>query len=251
MTDDVQPTSRPTQAAHYADVRHITIQEAVSGNARFPTYKAARNRLETIRDKYAVWRWTDVLDDEDSLLLWIQGFNVTPEEKAQGYIGNYAWMGVVSLSGGKFTLRVEKIPLRVRNHPKRNMAVQGKHPHPNWSHPVLSTVKKGKVFRTDAEATKLFDRLQEEYPETTIRPERSKLFLMVFSRTYKPQPLKKIVLSVLPHAGGYRIEEGEIAVPVKERARRQKVDEVPVSSQLFAAEILRFSPTAKDSPPAV
>ena len=164
---------------HYASVNNPSIEAAIHGLYRFETPKQAMDRLNTIRAHFTLSKHQlEDAEGEWSAVLWIRGYEVTPEEEAEGYLGNYAMIRGIKAPEGHYTLVTEKMPVESKKHPQRK---QKKHPYPNWGHPILRAVKKGRVYETLEDIRAELTQLHSEYPETTI-PGLNKLFLMIHGK---------------------------------------------------------------------
>ncbi len=187
--------SKSKQKKSYASVKSPTIEAVTSGFFRFANEAQALARLEAIRDTFIISRLPEGEEapPPDALRLWIRGFNVTPEEKEQGYTGNYALIRVRNTNDTKYTLVANKLPTDKKYHPQRKRT---KSRHPNWGHPILRAIKKKKIYSSLEETQAEILRLHEEYPEVSI-PCTGKMYIMIYQKTKKgDSPIKKWVLEV-------------------------------------------------------
>lgn len=192
---------------YYADIRNIEIDALLHRRFRFADEEQALARLARITRRFTQSRRHEARNT-GAALFWIRGFEVTEEEEANLYLGNYAQVTITRREDGCYTLTAVKREMALKHHPCR------KRPQkrcPNWGHPVLRGVKKGRVYATIAEAEEELAHLHLEYPETTI-PGDHKLYAMIFDRTSgEKDPVGRYVLNITPapeEAGG-----GDIASP--------------------------------------
>lgn len=185
----------------YATVKHPTVAAAVEGLYRFADTEQARKRLDELRAHFVISRKFEKEADEhkteggkdNRLVIWIKGYGVTPEEEKRGFLGHYAVIAVRPAGEGKYRLLAHKLPIPLPSHPQKKRFPQR---HPNWGHPVLRSVKKGKLYKNIDEAQAALSKLHEEFPEVTI-PNTGKLFLMTYGkREAGGPPVQKIVLEI-------------------------------------------------------
>jgi hypothetical protein len=126
-------------------------------------------------------------------------YEVSEEEAGKGFVGNFGRLQIEEQEDGLYTINAYKVEKALKNHPIRRRPVART---PNWGHPILRAIKKGVQFETLEEAQAELQKLQVEYPETTV-PATNKLFLMIFSRREDPSnPIKKYVLEITNLQGG-------------------------------------------------
>ena len=169
----------------YANAKTPDFVPLIEGT-KYEKFDSAAKRLASIRKRYTVSKDNDPLE-KSSLKLWLFNYAVTPEEKKEGFLGNYAIIRIKQLENGKCTLKMKKEPTDLRYHPRRKTE---KKRLPNWGHPILRAVKKNRKYNSEKEAGKELKLLMEEYPETAI-PMHNGLYLMVFDRTTPPSGGKK------------------------------------------------------------
>jgi hypothetical protein len=164
-----------------AYARDPIIEAAAYGLFRFPDKKLALEKLEGLRTRYVVpvKKFADVELKTEDLILWVRGFKISEDEKDLGYEGNFVRISVIEYADS-WTLLAEKIPTELKNHPQRRNSKD--HKHPNWGHPIMRTIRKGRKFQDIEEADSQLRQLHAEFPETTI-PGPNKLILMVYART--------------------------------------------------------------------
>ena len=202
-----------------ATEKHPTIEAVINGLFRFEKIEQALARLEAIKNNFIISSKLPKDDDENSVKLWIRGFQISEKEEKDGYLGNYAQIGIENVAG-KFRLLAIKQDIALKYHPQRK---RPKRRNPDWGHPALRIVKKGIVFDDIEEAQKILAQLHEEYPEVSI-PNTNKLFIIIYSKALdmKP-PVQKFVLEIKPsREGGFIIE-----YKVNNHQKKTKVDAKP------------------------
>ena len=241
MTDAQEsPVPSGKQKLRYANALHAPVAAAINELYRFRDKVHALARLEYLRAQYTHVSeradWADAPGDEPQLLLWIRNYELSPEDELAGYLGHYARITCCRLDDedGYYSLRAEKIERALKFHPQR------KRPQarcPNWGHPILRGVKKGKQHPTLESANAELTQLHLEYPETTI-PGENKLYLMIFSREESPaQPLQKYVFEIQHvQGGGFTIESRKNAYK-KQVSSRPPQEDAPAPLGHFSSMV--------------
>ncbi len=193
----------------YATVDNPTIEAVTSQFFRFENSQQATARIAHITESFIISKD----QPEQGVRLWIRGFSLTEEDLAQGFKGHYARILPKRIGDGKWTLYAEKEFIELKNHPQK---VRPKTRHPNWGHPILRAIKKGRSYETLEEAMAELDALHAEYPETSI-PNRAKIYLMIYQKDTQPK-VQKFVLEVkVQPDGSFKIEaqanEGRKSLP--------------------------------------
>jgi len=206
----------------YATTKNQLIQAILGEHFRFASETQARKKLEALAKDFTIstkHRPTNLV--EDALFLWIKGLEVSDKDQKKGYKGNFAGIYFKKLSTGKFTLYHQKIDIDIKHHPQQQ---RRKTSHPNWGHPILRQVKKGKKYDSIALAQKDLEALHEEYPTTTI-PLGTKLNIMVYSKAYgHEKPIKKHALEIKAH------QEGGFIIEIAERTEKLKYTPPPIKN---------------------
>jgi hypothetical protein len=190
-----------------ATMEDPTMEAIAGGHFRFATLQQAVSLLDRIGKQCIIASKQDRIeaDKPPTLRLWIRGYDLTEEEKKEGYRGHYARIAIERIEGGRYRLVAEKMPVELKFHPQKE---RPKFQHPNWGHPILRCVLKNQKHATIEAARNELIRLHEEFPETTI-PGTDKLHLMIFSRKTNP-PIQRITLRLAANADGtFRIEHFE------------------------------------------
>lgn len=187
----------------YATVQHPTIEALVHGLYKYIQRKDAVARMENIRSNFVMSKEVPASTKEEPVaLFWIKGYGVNDAEEKQGFTGHFCRMEITTTSKGHFTLAASKVETPLAKHPqkKRQQAT-----HPNWGHPIMRAIKKGKVYPTlDAAAAEL-ELLHLEYPEVSI-PGVNKLYLIIYEkREGVKQPTRKVALELVAKDSGFTI----------------------------------------------
>ena len=191
----------------YATTKNQLIQAIVGEHFRFASIAQAKSRLKSLEEEFIRSKNRPENAPEEAVYLWIKDFAISDKDKESGYKGNFALINYreIKAKGGvsKYTLFAKKIPVDVKSHPQQQ---RPKTSHPNWGHPILRYIKKGKTYKTVTEAEKDLQALHEEYPTTTI-PLGNKLNLMIYSKLYEGNNVRKFLLEIKTHKdGGFFIE---------------------------------------------
>ena len=193
-----------TKKPRIASVDDPTILAAVRGYFRWEHDWQAREMLTKIHDNYLRSKEQDDCTGMEfpTLRLWVSGFGVTKEEKAEGYRGHFVRLTIQAAEAGKWTIAAEKLPVALDKHPQKE---RPKAPHPNWGHPVLRAVETAKIFPGLEIARAQLQALHIEYPDATI-PGKDVLHVMVYNRKLSAgdddSPIEKITLKVKPQSDG-------------------------------------------------
>lgn len=222
----------------YANALTPQMAAAVNGLWRFASQQAAVEKLKRITAAVVVVKQEE--PDETQVTLWMRDFELTPEDEAAGYLGHYATLRVEAIKGdedGHYTIVASKLDRPLKNHPLRKRKAAR---CPNWGHPILRAIKKGKNYPTVEAAQADLTALQLEYPETTI-PAANKLFLMIFSRRETPeQPIKKYVLEIKNlQGGGFTMEwrENDYKPTVQRKAVEAVAEPAPAPTGHFSSMV--------------
>ena len=187
----------------YATIKHPTIEALVHGLYKYVDRQQALVRLENIRSNFVMSKDSQATDKQNpSALFWIKGYGLNEAELNAGFTGHFCRMEIATNAKGQFTLSATKVEVPLEKHPqKKRVAAK----HPNWGHPVMRSIKKGKVYPTlDAAANEL-ELLHLEYPQVSI-PGVNKLYLIIYEkREGIKQPTRKIALELVANEGGFTI----------------------------------------------
>ena len=184
----------------YANAGNKHIAAAIEKLYRFEKEQDAIDKLDNIQSHFITSN--QQVDDipKKGIVLWIKDYDITHEEEEQGYMGNYAFLTYEVLEDGLYTLSTTKLDTELKYHPRRKRNTN--EAMPNWGHPILRSVKKGKIYPTLEAVEAEFEQLHREYPQTTV-PSREKLFIMVYSRAENPDnPVQRYALEIKQVQGG-------------------------------------------------
>ncbi len=224
---------------HKANKKKATINslliKTVIGNESdaFDNKSKAQKLLSKLKENFFISKKIEC-EDNDSLVLWIQGYDLSEDEISKGYMGNFAKITIIE-HNGQFKLKHEKI--ESDSHPQRIRDSKGK--YPNFGHPVLRAAKSKKTYPTFEEARKQLSLLKSEYDDTAFLINDKLLILMIYSKNHqptpelKPKPIKKYQLEIIENEDGTYSLELKLNLHVKEKSR--KIDEYWGSAKLITA----------------
>lgn len=194
-----------------ASVEDATILAAVRGYFRYEHVWQAEEMLAKIYANYL--RAKD--STPQAVTLWVRGYNVTKEEKAQHYRGNFTRLCVAPAEAGKWTILAEKLEIPLAKHPEKE---RPKAAHPNWGHPVLRAVETARVFDGIEVARAFLHSLHHEFPDATI-PGKDVVHVMIYDRkATEGEPISKLSLRVKPLSDG-----GAKLVVMKKKPKGKKL----------------------------
>jgi len=177
----------------YANIQNPTIEASVNGLFRLETENQAKEKLDILREHFILSKQQIETEDNPSVILWIKGYDVSPEEKKKGYLGNFAAVSYKKTPNGKFTLYATKMEAEPKYHPQR---IRQKSRHPNWGHPILRSIKKGRIFESVEDVQQELQTLHEEFPDISI-PCLKKMYIMIYSKEHgQKSPVQKYVLEI-------------------------------------------------------
>ncbi len=208
----------------FATTTNPTIEAAITGLFRFDKPEKASLKIQAIRDHFVISSKLQT-SNMNEVKLWIRGYELTPEEEKQGYLGNYAAIKLKTLDNGLFTLVAEKQRINLKFHPQR---VREKRKHPDWGHPALRTVRKKSIFKTIDEAQKILEQLHTEYPDVSI-PNPGKLYIIIYSKALNMRPpVQKFILEIKTNQeGGFYIDYKANAYNKKEPTKVEEAVKEP------------------------
>jgi hypothetical protein len=197
------PTKKPYNKI-VANIKHELIEASINGLFRFASFADAKDKLEHVKQKFIVSKEQPLYSDEanPALQVWIKNYQVSPEEKAKGYIGNFALIKIAKTNNNRFSLVAEKIDVDLKLHPQK---INDKLPHPSYQHWIFREIKEGKIYQTIDKPQGLLEKLHTDYPKISI-PGINKLKIIVFNTKAKP-PLERIIIEIKVHReGGFYLE---------------------------------------------
>jgi hypothetical protein len=185
-----------------------------------PTRDKALHWLNVLRNQFVISRTQDgeePVDPLESVRLWIRGYALTEQEMLDGFRGHFARIRVVRLDSERYTLVAEKLEVPLQYHPQKQRPPRK---HPDWGHPILRAARKGKVYETGEKARAELQRLADEFPTISIRPNPDKLCIVVYTKRRSP-PIEKIILRVMP------TPEGAFTLDIAENTRGPRPEAPP------------------------
>jgi hypothetical protein len=235
------PTKKKTPASAgrlpHATLKNPTIEAILGGHFRFATAEQAQTRLESLRESFMVAKPTQG-EAEDGIKLWIRGFGMTAEAREAGYLGNFAQLRVARADGEKWTITATLLNIDKKFHPERRQVAQK---FPNWGHPILRDVLKGRIHQTAEAAQGELQRLHEAFPEVTI-PLATKQYIMVYRKSAGEgkSPVEKWVLEIEWLEGkGYRITHAlNEHAPAAPKPPREKAEAPTAVDGKFASQVM-------------
>lgn len=233
----------------YATIKHPTIEALVHGLYKYVNRKDAVARLENIRANFVMSKDTEGNTPEHpSALFWIKGYGLTDAELEQGFTGQFCRMEIATNAKGQFTLSATKVEIPLNKHPQKKRPSAK---HPNWGHPVMRSIKKGKVYATLEAASNELELLHLEFPEVSI-PGVNKLYLIIYEkREGVKQPTRKIALELVAKDAGFTIAWKDNEKTDKPRAASPAAATKSEQQVLADHNIARLPPGQKEAPKQV
>lgn len=201
-----------------AYTRHELIKGLLPGACRFANEDDVFAHFEKIRKIFQVSDRRAVDEHPGALVLWVRGYLITQQERAEGYLGNYLALwperAAYDRMGRRVVVHVRKIPVPVTEHPVRS---RPKRSHPDWGVWVLRNAqnpsgKKPHPYKTRTDAEASIDWLQGEYPGATSITRQGRTGVLIYDRqgSKGPTPTRQFVLYVK------QTEEGFVVVAESE-----------------------------------
>ena len=162
-------------SARYATLEHPLIAAVVHGLYRLDSAQDAAFKLVELSGRFTLAKKQIDNPENPSLILWIKGFGLEPGDEKQGIIGHYAVIAAKRL-GQRYTLSATKMYAPAKEHPQR---AQVRRENPNWGHPVLRAVRRGKRYPSMAAAQAELTLLHEHFPSVSI-PNPGRLYIMIY-----------------------------------------------------------------------
>ena len=79
-----------------------SVAAAVKAQFRYREISEAKDRLKQIKNSFRTSKQlAGHADSEDAIVLWVKGYDVTAEEKTNGYLGNYAKISIKPIEDKK------------------------------------------------------------------------------------------------------------------------------------------------------
>jgi len=222
----------------YASAGNMHIEAIINKLFRFESEKQAIEKIESLEETFTISKNQEKDPPKPCVILWVKDFEITPKEKKQGFMGNYGFVTFEKTDDGFFTLSITKIDTELKFHPRRKRIKQQ---CPNWGHPILRNIKKGRVYETIEQVNAEFQQLHLEYPNTTV-PGQNKLYLMIFGRSDDSKnPIQKYVLEIKNvQGGGFTIEYEKNTYepdPTKKKSPTEEADKSEEGQGHFASMV--------------
>ena len=180
----------------YANVGNPTINAVLKSLYRFATEQQALDRITQLKEYFVSSKHSE---SPNTAVIWVRGYEVTKEEKVQGYTGNYTIISCKK-EEDKYTLTAVKLASELRFHPQRE---RPKQKHPDWGHPILRDIKKKRIYFSIEEAADELMRLHEQFPEVSI-PDEHRLMIILYEKTSgvkSPVQKYKFEVKAIPDGG--------------------------------------------------
>ncbi len=182
---------KPGKRKFYASVKRPIIEAAINELFRFSDEEMAKTQINVIEESFVCSKEQPGEEHGHCIRLWIKGFEVTPEEKEKGYLGNFAIIKYKKIEDKKYTLYPLKLKIELNHHPQKK---RPKGSHPDWGHPILRKVQKKFFYNTIEEPQEMMLKLHEEFPSISI-PCTNKMYIIIYQkREGISNPTVKIVL---------------------------------------------------------
>jgi hypothetical protein len=228
--------SRKPTRHRYASATNKHIAPVINRLYRFHEAAKAQQKLDYIQKQFTISNQQLEDHPEPHFILWVGDYDVSDAEAEEGYMGHYALFSYEELEDGTYTLCASKIETELKYHPRRK---RKKTPMPNFGHPLLRKVKRGKIYATIEEITADLQALHLEYPDTTI-PGENKLFLMIFSRAHEGNPVQRYVLKMVHVQGGgftFELTENNHTPKETKRPAPEEAESEPMPTGHFASMV--------------
>src|SRR5262249_24616619 len=92
--------------------------------------------LDNIKKKFTISAGQEFPTLTSPIQFWIENFDVSSDEREQGYRGHFARTVVTDKGRGLYDLALEKVQVPLNQHPQKKRPKQR---HPDWGHPALRT----------------------------------------------------------------------------------------------------------------
>ncbi|TAE33155.1 MAG: hypothetical protein EAY65_05640 [Alphaproteobacteria bacterium] len=219
----MEQSTEKTKKKNLANIKSPIIQAVINQTYVFPNKSAALDKLSYIGDRFIRSSLTNDLDGT-SCVLWIRGYDISPEEQEGGYVGNYALIGVELTKDKKYTLSASKLPIELEKHPQR---IRKKSKHPDWGYWVLRRVQKNWRYEDINDAYSDLMQLAQDYPDVSI-PSQNKVFTIIYhKREGVENPLMRIILELDSLSeGGFTIRWQENTYQRKDEKASKKAEKI-------------------------
>lgn len=184
----------------YATTNNPTIKALVEGMYHFIKEEDAIDRINLLRSIFVISKESENMP-ENEFLIWIKGYALSEEDKANRFVGHYGRVFIVETDSALYAVRIEKVWRPLAGHPQKTR-VDGD--HPSWNHPFLRRIKndtKGNIYEDLESAQAALAAFNLEFPKTSIL-NPGKIYCMVWTKynedgTPRSKPILKIVISAV------------------------------------------------------
>lgn len=195
-----------------ATMTHPVIEAVAHALFRYDDIEQAYAQMESIKKQFVISKEQPQEDDAagPQLRLWIRGYDLTQDDKSKGYTGHFAILNIKQIEG-RYAIAATKDTTPLAQHPQKRRPKQS---HPDWGHPILRAIKRGKTFKTIEAADNELQALHRQFPNVSI-PNPAKLHCIVYEKRKgeKGAPIRKYTFEVKPTA------EGEFLIHYQENIR--------------------------------
>jgi hypothetical protein len=201
-----------SESKRYATANNPTIQAVLSGMYRFASPQEAADQLQTLQRHFIVAKKQINNPEHPSLILWIKVFGLEAGDEKYGVLGHFAVV-TYQKNDGRYALVANKMAVDYREHPQRAQVSRN---NPNWGHPILRAVRKGKTYASIEAAQAELTTLHETFPKVSI-PNPAKLFIMIYcSDRPAKERMVKHVLEIETNP------QGQYVISCRENAHKPK-----------------------------
>jgi hypothetical protein len=172
----------------YAFIKHPIIAAVANELFRFADEEQAKRKMQSIEDMFITSRHTAPDPTVNTHILWVRGWEVSEEEKAQGFLGHYAILSVKPREKKGYTLCFTKLASELKTHPEKRREVR---PHPDWGHPTLRAARNKRVYESEEDAFNDLMRLHEHYPEISTPGLNSLIIPIYYKGKNDDNPVKR------------------------------------------------------------
>jgi hypothetical protein len=209
--DTTDTVVAPRVYKKYAVVTHPIIQAVLGEHFRFDSEAWVESRVAQIRRLFA---HDESHEDTMSVRLWIRGLALTEEQEKEGYQGHFAMIRAKKLNPQEWTLSAHLESVELADHPQK---ASPRRKHPNWAHPVMVGIRKGRTWETVEDAREQLDKLHREYQDVSIPTSEDKLLIIVYSKSaLRDMPIQRLALEIV------ETEDNRFKIDYKERASKKR-----------------------------
>lgn len=203
----------------YATVHNPTINAVLKALYSFASEEQALQHIDKLKENFVTSKQSKT---PNTALIWVGGYELTEEEKEQGSTGNFALISYKK-SGDRYKLYATKISSDPAHQPHRK---RPKKEHPDWGHPILRDIRKGRLFESMEQAFAELMRLHEEFPNISIPSDNGLLIILYEKVEGEKLPVQKYKFKIeITPAGEYFIHYRRNVKPKKTAYKRNQESE--------------------------